>query len=88
MGVMKTSESKWKTQWEDSRRGSPQIGSQESGDEKMKNLEKFLNYSKPKSTLLIRKGCEMKRKFVRQNPKRVEQSGMNVNSGNFWLKNG
>jgi len=38
MNVMKTSESKWKTQREDSQRGSPQIGSQESGDEKMKNL--------------------------------------------------
>jgi len=50
---------------------------------KMKNLEKFLNYSEPTSTLLIRKGYEMKRKFVRQIPKRVEQSGMNVNSGNF-----
>jgi hypothetical protein len=49
----------------------------------MKNLERFLNYSKPTSTLLARKGYEMKRKFVRQNLKRVEQSGMNVNSGNF-----
>jgi len=41
---------------EDSQRGSPQIGSQESGDEKMKNLERFLNYSKPKSTWITCKG--------------------------------